>query len=183
MTIQENFLKTISQIQDTTDQNTEHIFHLTRSLKEQGFLTKEVALKILKWKSPRPLKHYEKNTDDDFELITKNAFLQTNEKLKIHILTALTGVNYPSASAILMFYDQTKYPVIDIRVWRQLHKNQFVTENPNGQNFRLSQWIKYLDVIRKISKELEISPRQLEKRLFDYDKLTQIGTLYKTSRL
>jgi len=182
MTIQENFLQIISEIPDTSDSKTEEIFNLTSPIKANGFLTKEIGMKILHWKSPRPLKHYDKNTNNDFEIITRNALLQEDEKLKIHLLTALNGVNYPSASAILMFCDPTKYPVIDIRVWKQLHKNQFVIENPKGQNFNLKQWAKYLEVIREISQKLDITPRQVEKRLFDYDKSTQIGTLYFSSR-
>ena len=45
-----------------------------------------------------------------------------NELLRMHLLTALNGVNYPAASAILMFYDRKRYPVLDIRVWQQLYK-------------------------------------------------------------
>ena len=182
MIIQESFVKIISEIPDTSDNKTEEIFSLSHSINENGFLTKELGMKILHWKSPRPFKHYDKNTKDDFETITKYALMQEDEKIKIHILTALNGVNYPSASAILMFSNPSKYPVIDIRVWRQLYKNEFVTENPRGQNFTLTQWSKYLDVIRNISDKLNITPRQVEKRLFDYDKSTQIGTLYFSAK-
>lgn len=90
-------------------------------------------MKILKWKSPRSLKHYNKNSNEDFKKITSLAFQQEDEKLKINILTALIGVKYPSASAILMFIDQS-YPVLDIRVWKQLHNLNYVNTNPNGQN-------------------------------------------------
>ncbi|ANF49186.1 hypothetical protein A0O34_00825 [Chryseobacterium glaciei] len=180
--MQEDLIQIISEIPDTSDNKTEQIFSLSHSINKNGFLTKELGMKILNWKSPRPFKHYDKNTNADFETITKYALMQEDEKIKIHILTALNGVNYPSASAILMFSNPLKYPVIDIRVWRQLYKNQLVTENPKGQNFTLTQWAKYLEVIRQISNSLNITPRQVEKRLFDYDKSTQIGTLYISSK-
>ena len=140
-------------------------------------LTKEQGLKILKWKSPRPLKHYNKNSHEDFEKITRLAFQQNDEKLKIHILTALVGVKYPSASALLMFLDQN-YPVLDIRVWKQLHKLKYVKTNPKGLNFTLSEWETYLKVIRTLAKTNNTTARQIEKKLFDFDKNNQIGNLY-----
>ena len=159
------------------DSKTLVLFEYFDSLKEQGFLTKEQGLKILKWKSPRPLKHYNKNSNVDFEKITRLAFLQNDEKLKIHILTALIGVKYPSASAILMFLDQN-YPVLDIRVWKQLYILKYVKTNPNGSNFTLAEWEIYLKVIRKLANTNNTTARQIEKKLFDYDKNNQIGNLY-----
>jgi thermostable 8-oxoguanine DNA glycosylase len=182
MTNREKFLKIISTIPDTTDETTTNLFSLTTSIKKKGFISKDLGMKILKWKSHRPTKHYDKNLEADFETITKNAFQQKDEKIKIHILTALTGVNYPAASAILMFYDPTQYPVIDIRVWKQLYKYGLLTENPKGQSFKLYQWDTYLKVVRQIANELSITPRQVEKRLFDHDKKNQVGTLYKTTK-
>ena len=132
-------------------------------------------MKILKWESHRPTKHYDKNSKEDFEIITKNAFQQNDEKIKIHILTALTGVNYPAASAILMFYDPTQYPVIDIRVWKQLFKYGLLTENSKGHSFTLYQWDTYLNVIRQIAKELFITPRQVENVCLTTIKKIKLG--------
>jgi thermostable 8-oxoguanine DNA glycosylase len=182
MTNREKILKIISATPDTTEETTTNLFSLTSSVKKKGFVSKDLGMKILKWKSHRPTPHYDKNSKEDFEVITKSAFQQKNEKIKIHILTALTGVNYPAASALLMFYDQTQYPVIDIRVWKQLYKYGLLTENSKGQGFTLHQWDTYLNVIREIAKELSITPRQVEKRLFDNDKKNQVGTLYKTTK-
>ena len=178
----EKILKIIATTPDTTDETTTNLFGLTTAVKKKGFLSKDLGLKILKWKSPRPTKHYDKNSNADFETITKVAFQQKDEKMKIHILTALTGVNYPAASAILMFYDQTQYPVIDIRVWKQLYKYGLLTENSKGQSFTLYQWDTYLNVVRQIANELSLTPRQVEKRLFDHDKKNQVGTLYNTKK-
>ena len=79
-------------------------------------------------------------THDEFvQLFYLFINIQDDEKLKIHILTALIGVKYPSASAILMFIDRN-YPVLDIRVWKQLYNLNYVNSNPNGQNFTLEEW-------------------------------------------
>ncbi|WP_283643236.1 hypothetical protein [Croceibacter atlanticus] len=169
--------KIIAETPIFEDSKTLELFEYFDSIKEQGFLTKEQGLRILKWKSPRPLKHYKKNSNEDFKKITKLAFQQKDEKLKIHILTALVGVKYPSASAILMFLNQD-YPVLDIRVWKQLYNLKYVTTNPNGLNFSLEEWNTYLKVIRSIASEYNTNARQIEKQLFDFDKANQIGNLY-----
>jgi hypothetical protein len=171
--------KIINDTGDFEDKVAIELFKLSDVINKQGFIDKSQAIKILKWKSSRPLRHYLKNSDEDFIRITKLAFEQESDRLKIHILTALSGVNYPSASALLIFYDKENYPIIDIRVWKQLYNHKLVTENSRGQNFTLNQWEKYLVVIRQIGIEHNITARQVEKRLFDYDKANQKGKLYK----
>jgi hypothetical protein len=171
--------KILNQTHDFEDKVAIELFNLSDVINRQGFIDKSQGIKILKWKSSISSRHYLKNSDEDYKLITKLAHEQKNEKLKIHILITLSGVNYPSASALLMFYDKENYPIIDIRVWKQLYNLKLVTENSRGQNFTLNQWEKYLSVIREIAIEHNITARQVEKRLFDYDKANQKGKLYK----
>ena len=171
----------LETIVDKEDKKTLELFNEFDSLNKQAYLTKEQLLKILRWKSTRPLHHYEANTNEEVQEITALAFETKNENLKAHILTALKGVNYPAASAILMFYDKAKYPVLDIRVWTQLYKAKLVNSNERGQNFTLGQWEVYLKVIRELANELNLTPRQIEKRLYDYDIETQTKPIYKTN--
>ncbi len=104
----------IQSMTDSEEEKTKMLFNLTKTIKTQGYITKDQAIEILKWKSHRPLKHYNKNSDKDFKQITRLAFEQKDEKIRMHILTALTGVKYPAASALLMLYNRTRYPIIDI---------------------------------------------------------------------
>ncbi len=168
----------LMHIQYNEDEKTQKLFEKFNSLNSQNYLTKEQLIEILMWKSPRPLRYYKVNSEQEIKEITSLAFETQNEKLKIHILTALRGVNYPAASAILMFYDKTRYPVLDIRVWQQLYAAQLVDTNPKGQNFSLQEWTNYLSVIRNIAKDLGLTARQVEKRLFDYDRTTRKTNLY-----
>jgi len=168
----------LSTINDFEDSKTLELFNEFKSLRKTGVLTKKELIKILRWKSPRPLRFYESNTDSSIREITKLAFATKNDNLKVHILTALNGVNYPAASAILMFYDKSKYPVLDIRVWKQLHNFKLVDSNERGQNFTLQQWETYLKVIRALAKELNLTARQTEKRIFDHDRKTQTAPIY-----
>ncbi len=77
-----------------------------------------------------------------------------------------------------MCYDSKNYPVIDIRVWQQLYENKLVTTNSKGQNFKLNEWVKYLEVIRRFSSELNVEARNIEKRIFDYDRTIRKNKLY-----
>ena len=168
----------LKTIPDHEDDKTIELFQLFKSLNKQDCLTKEQLIKILRWKSPRPLRFYEANSEKTVQEITSLAFATKNDSLKIHTLTALTGVNYPAASAILMFYNRKKYPVLDIRVWQQLYKAKLVDTNSRGQNFTLQQWDNYLTVIRRLANDLNLTARQVEKRLFDHDKKTRPDKLY-----
>lgn len=168
----------LKTIPDFEDEKTHELFLLSKKINAQGYINKSQGMQILKWKSPRPLKHYDKNSNEDFVSITRFAFTQKNERFKIHSLTALYGVKFPAASALLMFYNPKKYPIIDIRVWQQLYKLKLLSENPKGQSFTLAQWENYLMIIRQLAKENKLSARQVEKRLFDYDRKTRKGNLY-----
>lgn len=172
----------IKSTPDKEDKKTLELFDSIGDLKHIGYIDKEKAIQILKWKSPRPLIRYESNSESDIIDITKLAFDTKNDKLKIHILTSLSGVSYPAASALLMFYDKTLFPVIDIRVWTELYNVGLVTNNERGQGFTLEQCWRYIEIIREIAKETNLSARQVEKRLFDYNKSNQKGTLYRTTR-
>ena len=69
--------------------------------KERGSMTKEEFLTVATWKSPRPKRWLEDNTDDDIKDATHSAFSTTNARVRIGVLTTLRGVSYPMASAIL----------------------------------------------------------------------------------
>jgi hypothetical protein len=174
-------IRLLKEIPDSESDKTKVLLARFSQLRSKGYLTKKELLEILRWKSPRPLRHYELNSEAHIREVTKLAFSTKNDCLRLHILTALRGVNYPSASAILMFYDPKKYPVLDIRVWKQLFRLKLVTSNSRGQNFTIQQCEEYLKIIRGIAKERRLTARQVEKRLFDFDRKTQVRPIYKAS--
>jgi len=161
------------------DEKTLKMFKSLSNIRKKGYLTKKQFLEILNWKSPRPLKYYSANTEKEVQFSTKLAFKIKNEKLKLHLLTALQGVKYPSASAILMFYNKKKYPVLDMRVWQQLFIAKLLKQNQKGQNFTLNQCIDYFRIVRKIGLDSKLTARQVEKKLWDYDKKVRKNNLYK----
>jgi hypothetical protein len=153
-------------------------FNEARSIRKQGYLTAKQFLFIAKWKSPRPLRFYQQNSPAFIKEVSRLSFQVKDEKLRIHLLCALSGVNIPCASAILMFWSPRQYGVIDIRVWQQLFKLKIVQTNPEGKNFSLEEWVEFLDVMRAVSKETGLTAREVEKRIFNLDKNTRKGKLY-----
>ncbi|MGF6847486.1 endonuclease III-like uncharacterized protein [Chitinophaga sp. W3I9] len=162
----------------TEFEHVEVLFNELADIKKIGYLTKSQLISILRLKSDRPLNHYQRNTDYNTRLTTALSFSTNNDRLKIHILTSLYGVGYPAASTILMFYDKKRFPIIDIRAWRQLHRLKLVTTNPNGVNFKLHECEEYFSRIRSIAQKYACTARAVEKRLYDYDISTQENTLY-----
>ncbi|MEO5998579.1 MAG: hypothetical protein ABIN89_17620 [Chitinophagaceae bacterium] len=84
-------------------------------VQRKEFLTYEDFLKIAEWKTSRQINNYSKNDDTLVKEVTKASFSASSERLKIVALTALEGVGYPVASAILHFGHSESYPIIDFR--------------------------------------------------------------------
>lgn len=69
----------ISSLADLEDSKTSILFNYFKDLSSQNFLNKEQLLKILMWKSPRPLNHYLQNSEEEIKEITTLAFSLTND--------------------------------------------------------------------------------------------------------
>jgi hypothetical protein len=136
-------------------------------IKERGYLTKTEFLNICLWKSRRPKNLYKQNSETEIENSTKLALAENDELLKINHLTKLNGVLIPTASAILSIVNPQDYPIIDIRCVNSLKELKVIDwETINSKN-----WLIYLDVIRRLSKELNLTCREVEKGLFAYNRI------------
>jgi hypothetical protein len=136
-------------------------------IKQRGYLTKTEFLNICLWKSRRPKKWYIQNTDTEIEKLTKLAIGEKDELLKIKYLTSLKGVLIPTASAILSITNPNDYPIIDVRCVNSLKDLKIIDwEIINSKN-----WLIYLDIIRKMSVELNLTCREVEKGLFAYNRM------------
>lgn len=127
------------------------------------FITKEILIKIVDWKSPRVKGRIRNNTNDYVRRATEASLASANEKMRLEILTLLEGVNIRMASAILMFCFPGKYTVMDWRAWESLKKLRLV----NGELKETYECYKeYNDVCSKISKRFKVSLRLLDKALW-----------------
>lgn len=174
-----NIIDAIKDNLVTEDDNARELKSRLRPARRRGYLTRDEFLAVCRWKSPRPTRHYEKNTEDKVREITKKAFSTQHEITRIVRLTRLKGVKIPTASAILALTYPHQYGIIDIRVWKCLRKYGLVKDNPRGANFTPQQWYRYLMQLRFLAKKLRKSPRIVELTIFYIHKiLIQKGTLY-----
>ena len=96
---------------------------------------------IARWKSPRIIRHIERNSPSLIKSISTKAFRTKSERAKLPLLMELKGVSVPMASAILMFRNPKRYPVIDIRAWQVLHQMNAVSKNAGGNRFQLQSLV------------------------------------------
>lgn len=135
-------------------------------LKNNRYLDKEKFVKIGLWKSKRPKKKYENNTDSLIKEITRFSFITKNEEARIKSLMVLNGVSYPLASVILHFAFPDKYPILDFRaIW------SLGWEKPKSYTFDF--WQKYCGKIKEISKITGEDIRTIDKALWEYSKENQ----------
>lgn len=164
------------------DPSTQDLIMELKDVKKRGYFTKKEFLKMCNWKSSRPRRFYEKNNLQSIRSVSKKVFATNYEKRKIELLTNLSGVNIPAASAILMLSDPQNYGVIDTRVWQLLYLYKEVSVKPTGRNFSFQNWYNYLMKLRYFAKEFNVGARKIERSLFEYHKEIQEGKLYAAGR-
>jgi hypothetical protein len=160
------------------DPATEKVIDELSDVRERGYLTKPELVKVCRWKSPRVIKHIQRNRTDTIKKITQAAFATRSEQKRLSLLTSLFGVSVPMASSILMLTNPIRYGVIDIRVWQLLYKMGTVNSNPDGIGFDFKQWYCFLVIIRYFARKYKVSTRDIERTLFNVHELYQKGTLY-----
>ena len=162
------------------DRETSDLIGRLAHVKYDHTLCRAEFLDICYWKSPRSTHHCKKNSSPSIKRTSQEVFRTPNEERKMELLTTLSGVSVPTASAILTLTNPTRYGVIDIRVWQLLHTLGAVRRNPRGQGFTIAHWLEYLELLRAAAKEANVRVRLVELTLFTYHRNHQAGTLYRT---
>jgi len=172
-TSKQQILELIREADDYSE--TQNLINELKQLKQERqpfYLTKVEFDKILNWKLRQQIgrqKWYRKeNTNEIIRQITRTAFKISHSlshyetELKLKLLTALRGVGIPVASAILALSYPEKYAVIDFRGWRQLFENTRTYYSTNN-------YLKYLDTIRNIAENYNLTPQQVDQAIWQYD--------------
>jgi hypothetical protein len=126
-------------------------------------------LDLAMWKSTRPKRHYERNSDAFVRRVTELAFQTSDDRLRLHTLTALDGVGVPVASAILHFAFPHRYAILDVRVLRTLTSAGLWLRD-EAHSFTLAGWLEYIQLMRRLAKKLALDLRDLDKALWAFDK-------------
>jgi hypothetical protein len=137
------------------------------AIREQQFLTKPQFLDIAKWKTRRSQSKCARNSAEYIKAVTEAAFGTSDERLKIEVLTLLTGVSWPTASVILHFGARQQYPILDFRALWSLSG-----EVPaKGYSFDL--WDEYCQTTRAMADNAGVTMRVLDRALWQYSKENQ----------
>ncbi len=147
--------------------NENNINELSIGIKQKGYLSKTELITLCKWKSPRSAGNSILNSAEFVEEISKIAFKTSNERLRIEILTLLNGVGWPTASAILHFFHNDYYPILDYRALWSLG----IFKPPGVYSFKF--WSEYVLFCRILSKNNKVSMRMLDKALWQFSKENQ----------
>ena len=141
-----------------------HLIELRGVIHQQGYFTKPQLLELCRWKSPRTVPKAEKNEEAFVKAVTRVSLASENERLRIEVLTLLNGVSWPIASALLHFFVDNTYPILDVRaLWSlrcELKQHQY--------NYHL--WKRYVEYCRTTAAIADVSVRLFDKALWQYSK-------------
>lgn len=147
--------------------------YVGKGIRERGYLTPLDLLYIICWKAPSNYEACGKAVYNAFECIRKSGIegikAVTTEAIRlarenqiqksVEKLSQLHGVKTRVASAILAFYDPEKFGVVDVLAWKALYKQ-------SKNDFEPQDYVKYLEDIRKIAGECNMTPRNVDLALW-----------------
>lgn len=129
----------------------------------RGHMTHDdlIAVATWKWRGSRTRQLCDQNTEAEVEEITRVSFAAESERLRIGVLLALRGVQWPMASVILHFAFPDRYPILDVRAMNTVG---------GSTHYTFEKWLEYLALCRATVKSHGITMRTLDKALWAYDK-------------
>lgn len=147
--------------------NDDHIIDaIASAVRERGHFRRDEFLTTYSWKTHRTLRHAEKYSEAEIADVTGLAFRQTEEKLRISLLRALDGVDWPVASTLLHVGLGPEYPIIDFRALWSLNSAM-----PAYVNFEF--WWAYVECCRGLADDAGVAVRELDQALWAYSKANQ----------
>jgi hypothetical protein len=164
------------------DEATARLSQRLQAARVRGYLTAGELEAVCRWKSPRAIWQVRANTHHRIRRCTAAALATRDEARRLEALLELRGVSVAMASAALTLLHPRRYGVIDIRVWQLLHRVGAVQRNAEGVGLSAANWQEFLAVIRDLARRLSLTPRDVERALFDAHRAAQKGLLYRTAR-
>ena len=130
---------------------------------KRGHMTRDDLIEVAKWKwrGGRTRQLCAQNTVAEVEEISAVSFAAKSERLRIGVLLALRGVQWPMASVILHFAFPDRYPILDIRAMNTVGGSTLYT---------FEKWNEYVDLCRQAAATHGVTMRTLDKALWAHDK-------------
>ena len=130
-------------------------------IRRERRLRREDFLAVAFWKTPRSRPRVERNSERDVRDATREALTSRDERRRIESLTALEGVGFPTASAILHFCHADPYPVLDVRAVWSLGLEKI-------PRYDFDFWWKYVRFCRELSRRSGCAMREVDRALWQY---------------
>lgn len=129
-------------------------------LELRGCYDRNDLLIVGRWKAARAIRRLEDNTEQMVVDVTTAAF-GAPEPIRHRILTLLSGVRVPMASALLTAWQPALYTVIDVRAVNSLR-----TAGAMSMSKDLPPYMEYLTTCREVSHRCECDLRTLDRALW-----------------
>jgi hypothetical protein len=131
-----------------------------------GDFGRQNLVAIFRWKTRgRGVSRLERNTEEEIADALKLAIDAKTERSAISVLTGLSGVDVPVASAILTAIKPDRYTVIDFRALEALGS----TSNDRSVTFYLG----YLDCCRRLAAQHYVTLRDLDRAMWQWSSERQ----------
>lgn len=122
---------------------------------------------MCRWKTPRSKPRVAENTEEFVNEVTQTALSTTSEKLRIEVLTLLSGVSWPTSSVLLHYGYDNLYPILDFRALWSLS----IDVPPPYYDF--PYWWEYTIYCRNLASVAGVTMRVLDRVLWQYSKDNQ----------
>ncbi|MBK9131553.1 MAG: hypothetical protein IPM20_07985 [Gammaproteobacteria bacterium] len=133
--------------------------------RKQGFLSKDLFVRVARWKSVRNTSHYQSNSIESIRAATAKAFTAANDASALAALMQLQGVALRTASAILHWMRPDQFPILDVRVVAALG----LAESASYEDFEFYSLV--ASEVRGLARECDIDLRIIDRALWTWDKL------------
>ncbi len=140
----------------------EHEFDEAR---KRGYLSKDLFVRVGRWKSVRQTPNYESNLEESVRAASADAFAAADDVTALAAMTRLRGVALRTASAILQWMRPTQFPILDVRVVSALGWPEPASwEDP-------SFYARVSERVRELARDCAIDLRTIDRALWAWDKL------------
>lgn len=136
---------------------------ISPQVRKRGHYTRDEFLKVCGWKTGRSASKCRKNSAEFVEEATAAALSAKSEELRIGTLTLLNGVGWPTASVLLHFGSNDRYPILDFRALHALGLSE-----PTQYTFDF--WGAYVVACRDLADEHDVSMRKLDRAMWQWSK-------------
>lgn len=169
-------------------ENDEQFSSLSSEIQQRSrsHISRPELREIGKWKTGGHRIDHLLKDNNQTEVVTKTAIAfdsALSDSERVETLRDLKGVSVPVASAILTVYDPDHYAVVDYRALRAIARVEpTLADTTNYDDFaEYANWLleykqnpgvysSFLDTVRKISRRVNRTPREVDMALWVYDR-------------